>query len=91
MPDFKLPQVLDQRGAQTVSARLLDQLGQALSLDASDIRRLGAVGVEMLISAQRQWQADDVPFEVRDWSPEALKSLATLGVDPHALRVEGPR
>ena len=89
MPELKLPEVLDQRGAQTVSAQLLSQLGQDMILDASGIRRLGAVGVEMLIAAHHQWEQDGTAFEIRNWSQDALKALSILGVTPQAFAMEG--
>lgn len=88
MPELKLPEVLDQNGTQAVAMQLLDLLGHALVIDASEIRRLSAVGVEMLVSAHRQWAADSIAFEVTDWSQDALKALSVLGFDPETLRVE---
>lgn len=89
MPDLRLPEVLDQRGAQAVAAQLHDHLGQPVTVDAGALRRLGAVGAEMLIAAQRQWQADGVAFGVTGWPPEALSALAVLGLDPGDFTVEG--
>lgn len=88
MPELKLPELLDQNGAQVVAMQFLEQLGQPLVVDASDIRRLSAVGVEMLVSAHRQWDADRVAFAVKNWSQDALNALAILGLDPETLRVE---
>ncbi|MCC5959283.1 MAG: STAS domain-containing protein [Rhodobacteraceae bacterium] len=88
MPELKLPEVLDQRGAQIVATQLLDRLEQDLVLDATDVRRLGGAGLEMLISAQHQWQEDCKQFEIRNWSPAILKVLEVMGVDPQSLRVE---
>ncbi|WFE74026.1 STAS domain-containing protein [Roseinatronobacter sp. S2] len=88
MPELKLPEVLDQRGAQIMATQLLDRLEQDVVLDATDVRRLGGAGLEMLISAQRQWQEDCKQFEIRNWSPAILKVLEVLGLDPQSLRVE---
>ncbi|MGY6703714.1 STAS domain-containing protein [Roseinatronobacter sp.] len=88
MPELKLPEVLDQRGAQRVATQLLDRLGEGIVLDASEIRRLGGAGLEMLISAHRQWHEDGMSFETRHWPDSILNAFEILGVDPKDLNVE---
>lgn len=88
MPELKLPEVFDQRAAQTIALQLIGYIGQAVVIDASAIRRLGGVGVEMLISAQRQWQNDNADFEIKDWSIDAREALTRLGCDPELFDVE---
>ncbi|MDD7972414.1 STAS domain-containing protein [Roseinatronobacter alkalisoli] len=88
MPDLKLPEVLDQRGAQIVATQLLERTGQDMRIDASAITRLGAVGLEMLIAAHRQWQEDGARFEIENWSDAALRTLAILDADPQTLNLE---
>lgn len=88
MPELKLPEVLDQRGAQIVATQLLDRLGEEMDLDARNLTRLGGAGLEMLIAAHRQWQEDCIRFEITNLSPSILRVLELLGVDPQTLRVE---
>ncbi len=88
MAEIELPEILDQRGAQKVAMQLADHIGTPTKVDASSITRLGTIGVEMLLAAQRQWQADGVPFEVCNWSPEASKAISTLGLLQEHFQVE---
>lgn len=88
MANFILPDVLDQRGAQNVSQQLIALVGQPLVIDASALRRLGAVGLEMLIATQRQWREDGANFHIQDWSPESLDMLMRLGSGPTAFQRE---
>ncbi len=88
MPELKLPEVFDQRAARSVSQQLMGQIGQSMKIDASEVRRLGGVGVELLIAAQRQWQDDNALFEISDWSKDALDALSRLGCDPGIFDME---
>ncbi|TVP73314.1 MAG: STAS domain-containing protein [Rhodobacteraceae bacterium] len=88
MPDIQLPEILDQRAAQKVATLLIEEIGKPIKLDASAITRLGTIGVEMLLAAQRQWQSDGVAFEVCDWSANAEKAIATLGLSTTQFQVE---
>lgn len=88
MPDIQLPEILDQRGAQKVATQLIEQKGKPVTLDASAITRLGGMGVEMLLAAQRQWQVDGIAFQICNWSPQAEKAIATLGLSTSHFHVE---
>ncbi len=77
---IELPEVLDQRAAQTVADHLLSHRGEVVTLDASHVRRLGAIGAEMLIAAQKQWLADETHFSVSGWSQEAQDALGEIGL-----------
>ncbi|MGP9789103.1 STAS domain-containing protein [Roseinatronobacter sp. NSM] len=91
MPELKLPEVLDQRGAQIVATQLLDRLGEDVNLDARNLTRLGGAGLEMLIAAHRQWQEDCIRFEISNLSSSILRVFEILDVDPQTLRVEVPK
>jgi len=53
-----LPAVLDIRAAGPLKAEILALRGQALTLDASAVERLGGLCLQVLLSARAAW-ADD--------------------------------
>lgn len=82
MPALTLPETLDRKAAFELSKTLLEHRGSEIELDASGIHRLGAIGVEVLIAAQRQWQAESIKFQVDNWSEAALQALDAIGASP---------
>lgn len=84
-----LPRIIDRRGAVDLSRLLLERRGSDLTLDARGVERIGGLGAEVLVAADRQWRMDGVRLTVPVW-PEAVQSaLATLGLDPAFLVTEG--
>ena len=53
-----LPAVLDIRAAGPLQAEILASRGQALTLDASAVERLGGLCLQVLLSARSTWAAD---------------------------------
>lgn len=79
---LKLPEHLDVAGARSVHEDLLGLRGRAVSIDAEAVRKAGALGLEVLLSAARQWREDGLPFRVAPTS-EAFRAACTgLGLDP---------
>ena len=54
----KLPTVLDIQQAEPLRAQLLALRGGPVTLDASEVERLGALCLQVLISAQQTWARD---------------------------------
>lgn len=82
MPALTLPETLDRKAAFELSKTLLEHRGSEIELDASGIQRLGAIGVEVLIAAQRLWHGEGIGFQIDNWSEPALQSLNAIGVTP---------
>jgi chemotaxis protein CheX len=53
-----LPPVLDILYAEPLRAELLGLRGQAVTIDASAVERLGGLCLQVLISAQQTWAND---------------------------------
>ncbi|RJK92442.1 STAS domain-containing protein, partial [Paracoccus aestuarii] len=59
-------------------------------LDASQVRRMGTLAVEMLISARKQWQADGRSLTIREASDPFLTTLEAVGASVDLLQTGGP-
>lgn len=72
-----LAPVLDLKAAAPLADEFLALMGNDVRVDASDVQRLGAQCLQVLLAARRRWQADKAAFEV--FSPsEQMRSVVTL-------------
>jgi chemotaxis protein CheX len=74
-----LGDALDMTAAAPLLKELREHRGNAITLDASGVRRLGAQCLQVLLSARSAWAADGQPFEIADPSPEFTEGLALMG------------
>lgn len=78
--DFALPSALDTGSAAELAERLTALRGQPLTLDASGVSRVGALGLQVLLSARVTWARDGARFKI-DRPSEALEAaLARAGL-----------
>jgi chemotaxis protein CheX len=80
MVTVHLPEILDIRAASPLTGELLNARGRHLTIDASNVRKLGAQCVQVLLSARATWTADGYSLVVIEPSESFLDSLQTLGV-----------
>ena len=74
-----LGDALDMTAAGPLAAELLGHRGHPVSLDASNVRRLGGQCLQVLLSAHATWSTDGQVFEVVEASPEFTDGLALMG------------
>lgn len=79
---FILPRRLDSSGAPGLAQALIARRGAALVLDASEVEVIGALALEVLIAAGRQWAADAQPISIIAPSERFQSACATLGLMP---------
>jgi chemotaxis protein CheX len=79
---FALPAALDADGAVHLANALCDLRYAPLTLDAGPLRRIGAQGLQTLLSAAKSWRGDAVALTLINLSDEALDQIRALGVDP---------
>ena len=72
---------LDSREAGRLVAGLLALRGSELTLDASEVRRLGAQCLQALIAAQTAWSEDGQAFRILEPSAEFRDACALMGAD----------
>jgi chemotaxis protein CheX len=82
---LKLPQTLDVAAVRAVREDLLGRRGTDITVDASDVERIGALGIELLIAAQRQWRKDDSALKLVGVSDTVTDAFQDLGLDATTL------
>jgi chemotaxis protein CheX len=75
---LRLPAAMDMRVVESLTADLIALRGQAIDLDASQVERLGALGLQVLLSARLTWRVDKLPFAVVDPSEAFMADCALL-------------
>lgn len=85
---LELAENLDLTAVTPLHQSLLAARGEALVVDASAVDRVGAQCIQLLLSARRSWDDDDVPFRVDAPSETFLSALTLLGVEPESLHVK---
>jgi chemotaxis protein CheX len=80
MQMIHLPESLDIRAAVPLAAELLGARGQNVSIDASNVVKVGAQCVQVLLSARSTWASDGVSLVVTNPSEPLLEALETLGI-----------
>jgi len=70
---------LEMTAAGPLHKELLGRRGQPVTLDASQVRRIGGQCLQVLLSAQATWSADGASFQIIDPSPEFADGLALMG------------
>ncbi|MEZ5716152.1 MAG: STAS domain-containing protein [Paracoccaceae bacterium] len=83
--DLKLPERLDNATAGHLAGELSRLRGQPAKLDGSAVRFGGALGLQVLVAARRQWQADGQGFKVAPTSDALRNACRVLGIDPDEI------
>ena len=74
-----LGESLDMTAAGPLLQELRGRRGHPLTLDASNVRRVGGQCLQVLLSAQVTWAADGHTFEIVEPSPEFADGVALMG------------
>ena len=76
-----LARELDIKAAGPLAAELLQARGKDLSLNASEIDRVGGQCLQVLLSAAATWAADGVELTLEEPSPAFLDAVHAAGLD----------
>ena len=76
---LQLADSLDMTAAGPLVQSLIERRGQPLTLDASNVRRVGGQCLQALLSAEATWAADGAAFSIVDPSPEFADGVALMG------------
>jgi len=90
IPALKLSETLDLCAASALTEALRAARGHDLSLDASDVRRVGGQCLQVLLSATAAWAADGKALTVSSPSSEFIEGVTLLGAPQLAQPNEGP-
>lgn len=83
-----LPEFLDLKAAVPLHRALLDQRGKDVEVDASQVRRLGGLCLQVLLSAVSTWAADGRRLVFLNLSVSFVEGLQRLGLDQAARSPE---
>lgn len=78
---LKLPQIMDVAAVRAVRDDLISRRGKPVTIDASAVERIGALGIELLISANRQWTEDERVLQMTGISDATKVAFTDLGLD----------
>jgi chemotaxis protein CheX len=70
---------LEMTAAGPLHKELLGRRGRPVTVDASQVRRIGGQCLQVLLSAEATWAADGAAFQIIDPSPEFADGLALMG------------
>ena len=76
---IRLSATLGSREAGGLRDQLLALRGRPIELEGQDVERVGALGLQVLLSAQATWERDNQGFRLVEASEELAKGLAILG------------
>lgn len=88
MTVISLPIRMDLTESLPLTVAIKDAIGQPLRLDASAVDHLGALCLQVLIASARQWQADQLAFEISPMSEAFSKALQGFGLPSSVLTGE---
>ncbi|MFQ1700164.1 STAS domain-containing protein [Loktanella agnita] len=78
---FSLPPVMTLEDCENLQAFFETATDQSVSLDCSAVTRLNGLTAQMIQMASGVWARNDMPFTLKDPSPDFRQNLATLGFD----------
>ena len=85
----RLPPALDARVAEALTQDILALRGQPVRLDASDVERVGGLGLQVLLSARLTWRSDGLGFALINPSEAFQADCALLGAPALAELSQG--
>lgn len=82
---LRLPVKLNSAGATDLRAEIAARAGADLTLDAGDVAQVGALCLQVLLSARAAWRQAGHAFEITNLSSQVCASMAVLGVAPSEI------
>jgi len=86
---IQLPEQLDFPAASALRAELLAVRGTAVEVNGSAVNRLGALCLQVLLSAAGTWRADGQDFRIVDPSGALQDGFQLLGATMPSDQLEG--
>lgn len=79
----QLPAVLDSQAAAVLLATMRALRGRDVQLDGSNVRRLGALCLQIILAANNAWAADGFRLTCDEISPDFIAGLKLFGLSDH--------
>jgi chemotaxis protein CheX len=84
-----LPSELDIKAAAPLAAELIAARGADIALNASQVERVGAQCLQVLLSAAATWSADGMEFSIDEPSPAFVDAIGIAGLDLSGFSAPG--
>ena len=81
MGSMTLPDELDIKAAGPLAAELIAARGKDLTLDASQVERVGGQCLQVLLSAAATWGADGAELTIEEPSAAFADAIRIAGLD----------
>jgi chemotaxis protein CheX len=78
---LKLAPVLDLNEASVLHGKLMEMRGKPLSVDASEVERVGVQCAQVLMAGIHAWEQDGKAFNITKASDAFDKTLHLIGVN----------
>jgi chemotaxis protein CheX len=88
MAAIALPETLDLKAAGPLKAAFMERRGEAIEVDATEVRRLGGLCLQILLAAKQGWATDGQAFAVTKPSDAFLETLRLFGADGALLSTD---
>lgn len=82
---LKLPAVLDLNAASRLHDQVIDLRGCDIAVDASEVTRVGAQCIQVLLAAAESWRKSDRVFRVSQSSETFASTLQLLGLSHESV------
>ncbi len=82
---LKLPAVLDLTAASRLHEQVLALQEKNIAVDASEVSRVGAQCVQVLLSAAESWRTAGRAFSVNQASETFARTLQLLGISDESV------
>ena len=79
--DIALTQVLDLTAAKPLFEALQDTRGQAVTICAKNVERIGGQCVQVLLAASKAWHSEGHGFKLINSSDDFISGLQTFGLN----------
>ena len=76
---MRLPPVLDLKAADALLREFRAARGRPVTVDASDVQRLGGLCLQVLLCARNAWEADGKTLRVADPSEAFRENVKLFG------------
>lgn len=85
---LSLEKVLDLNEASALHGKLMALRGNDVTIDASSVERVGALCVQVLMSAAKSWEEEKHSFTFSKISDALAKTMQLIGVNHDHLLAE---
>ncbi|MDG2528885.1 chemotaxis protein CheX [Caulobacter zeae] len=88
MTVLSLPETLDLKASGPLKAAFLERRGDAVEVDAGNVRRLGGLCLQVLLAAKTAWAADGKSFSIRAPSEAFVETTRLFGAEGALLSAD---